>query len=179
MNDFELYLGEILHIYGQEDPGEKDRSQELLGIVSKQYKHIEWTAQPFADEYMPPAEGGEHDIEEHSEEMTPIDLIAHYLNEIFFHYKTKEEAEAMVKVRFELRLCRRRVARQIGALQLLFSRGVALPPCSSWTRWRPAPRPSTSGWRRRRRSVWPHSPKSSTRRSSASRGRGYRSKGPT
>jgi hypothetical protein len=123
MNDFDLYLGEILHTYGQEEDARgKDRYQELLDILSKQYKHVKWTAQPFADEYLPPADGGEHDIEEHSEEMMPIDLIGHYLHEIFFHYKTKEEAEAMVKVRLELRPCLRRVARQVGALQLLLLR---------------------------------------------------------
>eukprot|EP01047_Picozoa_sp_COSAG01_P093224 COSAG01_NODE_24407_length_780_cov_0.969163_1_plen_109_part_10 len=109
MNDFDLYLGAILDIYGQEEDARgKDRYQELLDVLTKKYKHVNWTAQPFADEYMPPAEGGEHDIEEHSEEMMPIDLIGHYLHEIFFHYKTKEEAEAMVKVRLELRPCLRR-----------------------------------------------------------------------
>jgi hypothetical protein len=100
MNDFDIYLHEILLTYGQEE----DRSEELLDIVRKQYKHIEWTVQPFEDEYVPQADfmaqHAEHDIEEHTEEMSRIDLIAHYLHEIFFHYKTKEEADAMVKVRF-------------------------------------------------------------------------------
>ena len=100
MNDFNIYLHEILLTYGQEE----DRSEELLDIVRKQYKHIEWTVQPSKDEYVPQADfmaqHAEHDIEEHTEEMNRIDLIAHYLHETFFHYNTKEEADAMVKVRF-------------------------------------------------------------------------------